>query len=132
MTAERFSDGWFNTGDYVRLDDEGNVTILDRVTDIIIVGGFNVYPQEVEATLHAHPAIAQAIVVGMPHPVNGEVPMAYVKKREGMQVTQREIVEYCKSQLAHFKVPRKVEFIDAFPLSSTGKVLRRMLRQKPL
>ena len=68
----------------------------------------------------------------MPHPVNGEVPMAYVKKREGMQVTQREIVEYCKSQLAHFKVPRKVEFIDAFPLSSTGKVLRRMLRQKPL
>ena len=132
MTAERFSDGWFNTGDYVRLDDEGNVTILDRVTDIIIVGGFNVYPQEVEATLHAHPAIAQAIVVGMPHPVNGEVPMVYVKKREGMQVTQREIVEYCKSQLAHFKVPRKVEFIDAFPLSSTGKVLRRMLRQKPL
>ena len=86
----------------------------------------------VEATLHAHPAIAQAIVVGMPHPVNGEVPMVYVKKREGMQVTQREIVEYCKSQLAHFKVPRKVEFIDAFPLSSTGQVLRRMLRQKPL
>ena len=130
MTAERFSDGWFNTGDYVRIDGEGNVTILDRVTDIIIVGGFNVYPQEVEATLHAHPAIAQAIVVGMPHTVNGEVPMAYVRKKDGAEVTQREIVEYCKSQLAHFKVPRKVEFIDTFPLSSTGKVLRRMLRQK--
>jgi long-chain acyl-CoA synthetase len=128
MTAERFVDGWFNTGDYVRME-EGCVRILDRVTDIIIVGGFNVYPQEVEAILNTHPSIAQAVVVGMPHPVNGEVPKAFVQLREGAQVTSREIIDFCKKHLAHFKVPRSVEFMEAFPLSSTGKVLRRMLKQ---
>jgi long-chain acyl-CoA synthetase len=129
MTAERFADGWFNTGDYVRMED-GYVRILDRVTDIIIVGGFNVYPQEVEAILLSHPAVSQAAVVGIPHPVNGEVPKAFIRLREGTRVTQREIIDFCKKHLAHFKVPRSVEFMESFPLSSTGKVLRRMLRQK--
>lgn len=129
MTAERFDDGWFNTGDYVCVED-GYVKILDRVTDIIIVGGFNVYPQEVELVLHAHPAIQTAIVVGMPHPVNGEVPKAFIQKKEGAKVTELEIVKYCKEQLAHFKVPRKVEFVDDFPLSGTGKILRRVLRER--
>ena len=128
MTADRFVDGWFNTGDYVRME-EGCVRILDRVTDIIIVGGFNVYPQEVEAILHTHPAVSQAVVVGMPHPVNGEVPKAFIQLREGMQVTSREIIDFCKKHLAHFKVPRSIEFMESFPLSSTGKVLRRMLKQ---
>lgn len=129
MTAERFADGWFNTGDYVRMED-GYVRILDRVTDIIIVGGFNVYPHEVEAILLSHPAVSQAAVVGIPHPVNGEVPKAFIRLREGTRVTQREIIDFCKKHLAHFKVPRSVEFMESFPLSSTGKVLRRMLRQK--
>lgn len=129
MTAERFADGWFNTGDYVRMED-GFVRILDRVTDIIIVGGFNVYPQEVEAILHTHPAISQAVVVGIPHPVNGEVPKAFIRLIEGARVTPREIIDFCKKHLAHFKVPRSVEFMESFPLSSTGKVLRRLLRQK--
>ncbi|MDR3265652.1 MAG: AMP-binding protein [Synergistaceae bacterium] len=129
MTAERFDDGWFNTGDYVRMED-GCIKILDRVTDIIIVGGFNVYPQEVERVLHEHPAIQTAIVVGMPHPVNGEVPKAFIQKKDGAQVTELEIVKYCKEQLAHFKVPRKVEFVDDFPLSGTGKILRRVLRER--
>ena len=129
MTAERFDDGWFNTGDYVRVED-GFVKILDRVTDIIIVGGFNVYPQEVELVLHTHPAVKTAIVVGMPHPVNGEVPKAFIQKVEGANVTGQEIVKYCKAQLAHFKVPRKVEFVDNFPLSGTGKILRRVLRER--
>jgi long-chain acyl-CoA synthetase len=129
MTADRFVDGWFNTGDYVRMEG-GFVRILDRVTDIIIVGGFNVYPQEVEAILHTHPAISQAVVVGIPHPVNGEVPKAFIRLQEGARVTPREIVDFCKKHLAHFKVPRSVEFMEAFPLSSTGKVLRRLLRQK--
>ena len=128
MTAERFVDGWFNTGDFVRME-EGCVLILDRVTDIIIVGGFNVYPQEVEGILHTHSAIAHAVVVGMPHPVNGQVPKAFVQLREGAQVTSREIIDFCKKHLAHFKVPRSVEFMESLPLSSTGKVLRRMLRQ---
>ncbi|MCL2009379.1 MAG: AMP-binding protein [Synergistaceae bacterium] len=129
MTAERFKDGWFNTGDYVRVED-GYVRILDRVTDIIIVGGFNVYPQEVELVLHSHPAVKTAIVVGMPHPVQGEVPKAFVSKVEGAEVTELEIVKYCKNQLSHFKVPRKVEFVDDFPLSGTGKILRRVLRER--
>ena len=128
-TAERFDDGWFNTGDYVRIED-GYVKILDRVTDIIIVGGFNVYPQEVELVLQDHPAVQTAIVVGMPHPVNGEVPKAFIQKAEGAQATELEIVKYCKEQLAHFKVPRKVEFVDGFPLSGTGKILRRVLRER--
>jgi long-chain acyl-CoA synthetase len=129
LTAERFDDGWFNTGDYVRVED-GYVRILDRVTDIIIVGGFNVYPQEVELVLHSHPAVKTAIVVGMPHPVNGEVPKAFIQKVEEAEVTELEIVKYCKEQLAHFKVPRKVEFVDDFPLSGTGKILRRVLRER--
>jgi long-chain acyl-CoA synthetase len=129
MTAERFDDGWFNTGDYVRIED-GYIRILDRVTDIIIVGGFNVYPQEVELVLLEHPAVRTAIVVGMPHPVNGEVPKAFIQKAEGAEITELEIVKYCKEQLAHFKVPRKVEFVDDFPLSGTGKILRRVLRER--
>ncbi|HPE67261.1 MAG TPA: AMP-dependent synthetase, partial [Synergistales bacterium] len=84
---------------------------------------------EVEAILHTHPAVSQAVVVGMPHPVNGEVPKAFIQLREGMQVTSREIIDFCKKHLAHFKVPRSVEFMESFPLSSTGKVLRRMLKQ---
>jgi long-chain acyl-CoA synthetase len=129
MTAERFEDGWFNTGDYVSIED-GFVRILDRVTDIIIVGGFNVYPQEVELVLHAHPAVKTAVVVGMPHSVQGEVPKAFISKAEGAEVTELEIVRYCKTQLAHFKVPRKVEFVNDFPLSGTGKILRRVLRER--
>ncbi|OPZ34643.1 MAG: Long-chain-fatty-acid--CoA ligase [Synergistetes bacterium ADurb.BinA166] len=110
--------------------EEGYVQILDRVTDIIIVGGFNVYPQEVEAIINSHPSVAQAVVVGMPHPVNGQVPKAFVQLKEGAQATSRELIDFCKHHLAHFKVPRSVEFMEALPLSSTGKVLRRLLREQ--
>ena len=127
MSEGRFVDGWFNTGDYVKMED-GYVKILDRVTDIIIVGGFNVYPQEVEAIINSHPAVSQSVVVGIPHPVNGEVPKAFVRLHEGASVTSREIIAFCKKHLAHFKVPRSVEFMEDLPLSSTGKVLRRLLR----
>jgi len=131
MTAERFDkDGWFNTGDYVSVDKDGYITILDRVTDIIIVGGFNVYPQEVERILNTHPAVENAIVVGMPHPTNGEVPKAFILKKEGAKVTGVDIVKYSKKHLAHYKVPRKVEFVNDWPLSGTGKIMRRVLRER--
>lgn len=131
MSAERFDkDGWFNTGDYVRVDKDNYLSILDRVTDIIIVGGFNVYPQEVERILNAHPMVQSSIVVGMPHESNGEVPKAFILKKEGAAVTDIEIVRYCKEHLAHYKVPRKVEFVDSWPLSSTGKIMRRVLRER--
>ena len=129
LTAERFEDGWFNTGDYVRIED-GFVRILDRVTDILIVGGFNVYPQEVEKVLAGHPAVQTAIVVGIPHDINGEVPKAYIQRKDGATVTERELIRYAKEHLAHFKAPRSIEFVDEFPLSGTGKILRRILRER--
>lgn len=132
ITAERFdSEGFLNTGDYVRLethDGEEFVYILDRVTDIIIVGGFNVYPQEVEKVLAEHPAVHQAVVVGMPHDINGQIPKAYIMLEDGAKIDEREIIKYAKEHLAHFKVPRRVEFVTEFPLSGTGKILRRVLR----
>jgi long-chain acyl-CoA synthetase len=128
-TAARFVDGWFDTGDYVRIED-GYLTILDRVTDLIIVGGFNVYPQEIELVLNAHPAVRSAIVVGMRNKISGEVPMAYVLKEPGENAGARELVNYCKERMAHYKVPRKIEFVDSFPVSPTGNILRRVLRER--
>ncbi|RRD64459.1 AMP-binding protein [Fretibacterium sp. OH1220_COT-178] len=129
LNRERFDDGWFNTGDYVRIED-GNIRILDRMTDIVIVGGFNVYPQEVEAILSAHPAVQTAVVVGTPNDISGEVPKAFVLRKPEAEVSEPELVRYCKERLAHYKVPRKVEFVESLPLSSTGKVLRRVLRER--
>ncbi len=130
INKERFINGWFNTGDYVQIDADGYIKILDRVTDIIIVGGFNVYPQEVEAILAEHPAVNMAVVVGMPNDISGEVPKAYVIKQQGAEVTEGELVKFCKERLSHYKVPRSVEFVDSLPISATGKILRRVLRQK--
>jgi long-chain acyl-CoA synthetase len=132
MTAARFDrDGWFNTGDYVRVDKDEYLTILDRVTDIIIVGGFNVYPQEVERIINMHPAVHSSIVVGIPHPSSGEIPKIFILRKDGAIVSDIEIIQYCKKHLDHYKVPRKVEFVDNWPLSSTGKILRRVLRERP-
>ena len=131
ISAERFdADGWFNTGDYVKVDAQGYVYILDRVTDIIIVGGFNVYPQEVEKVLAEHPDVHAAVVVGVPHAINGEIPKAYIQLNDGAEANDREIIKFAKEHLAHFKVPRSVEFVEEFPLSGTGKILRRVLRER--
>ena len=97
---------------------------------VIIVGGFNVYPQEVEKVLAEHPAIHQAVVVGVHHDINGEIPKAYVMLEEGKEATDRDIIKFAKEKLAHFKVPRSVEFVTEFPLSGTGKILRRVLRER--
>lgn len=128
--AKRFdSDGWFNTGDVVRFEDDGYIRILDRDTDIIIVGGFNVYPQEVEATLMECDSVREVAVVGTPNGLSGELPKAFVVIAEGVDKPEpKELVSFCKSKLSHYKVPRKIEFIDELPRSSIGKVLRRTLR----
>ena len=130
INRERFIDGWFNTGDYVQIDADGYIKILDRVTDIIIVGGFNVYPQEVEAILSEHEGVSLAVVVGMPNNISGEVPKAYVIRSAGSEVSESELVKFCKERLSHYKVPRSIEFVDSLPVSATGKILRRVLRQK--
>jgi len=128
-SKERFKDGWFNTGDVVRIDEDGFVQIVDRATDIIIVSGFNVYPQEVEAVLCSHPAVQSAICVGEANKVSGEFVKAFVILQEGAQTTAKELRDYCKSRLAHYKVPRKIAFVTEYPISHTGKVLRRKLRE---
>lgn len=130
INHERFIDGWFNTGDYVQIDSDGYIKILDRVTDIIIVGGFNVYPQEVEAILSEHPAVNTPVVVGMPNDISGEVPKAYIVKNSGVEVSEGELIKFCKERLSHYKVPRSIEFVDSLPISSTGKILRRVLREQ--
>lgn len=129
-TRERFTpDGWFNTGDVVRIDEDGYITIVDRATDIIIVSGFNVYPQEVEAALCKHPAVHAAVAVGEKNNVAGELVKAFVILNDGAQATAKELMEYCRDHLAHYKVPRKIGFVKEFPISPTGKILRRELRK---
>ena len=129
QTAERFHDGWFNTGDMVRIDADGYIAILDRVSDMLVVSGFNVYPQEVETVIREIPGVRETAVVGVSNPVTGEVPVAFVIADESAGLTQGDIVGRCKSKLAHYKVPRKVRFVTELPMSSVGKVLKRKLRE---
>lgn len=128
-TKERFKDGWFNTGDVVRIDEDGFVQIVDRATDIIIVSGFNVYPQEVEAVLCSHPGVHSAVCVGEQNKVTGEFVKAFIILEPDADVTEKELRDYCKARLAHYKVPRKIAFVTEYPISQTGKVLRRKLRE---
>ncbi|MDK2846639.1 MAG: long-chain acyl-CoA synthetase [Synergistales bacterium] len=128
QTEERIRDGWFNTGDVVRMDDEGYLSILDRESDIIIVGGFNVYPAEVESVLQEVPGVRESAVVGVSHSVSGEIVKACVVKDPDSGIQARDIISFCRENLALYKVPRLVEFVDELPRSNIGKVLRRELR----
>ncbi|MFP4622816.1 MAG: class I adenylate-forming enzyme family protein [Gemmatimonadota bacterium] len=124
-TSHAFDDdGFFQTGDLGMLDDEGYLHIVGRRKELIIRGGFNVYPREVEDRLHAHPAVMDVAVVGLPHEVLGEVVCACVVPVEGAIVTGEEIKEWCRSTLADFKVPDLVRFFDSFPLTGSGKIRR--------
>lgn len=131
-TRERFVDGWLNTGDVVRIDNDGYITIIDRATDIIIVSGFNVYPQEVEDVLREHPAVHDAVAVGEKNSIAGELVKAFIILEDGASVTAKEITSFCRERLAHYKVPRKIGFVTEFPLSPAGKILRRELRNKKI
>ena len=113
----------------MQIDGDGYIKIVDRATDIIIVSGFNVYPQEVEAVLCEHPGVSAAVAVGEANKVAGELVKAFIILKEGSSVTQKELMLYCKERLAHYKVPRKIGFVTEFPLSPTGKILRRELRR---
>jgi len=120
-------DGWLRTGDVAVVDDDGQLFLVDRVKDLIIVSGFNVYPAEVEAVLLDHPAVEACGVVGVSHPYSGEAVKAYVVVVPGRSVEEDELIEYCAERLARYKCPEKVMFVDELPLGSTGKVLRRSL-----
>jgi long-chain acyl-CoA synthetase len=126
-TRERIRDGWLYTGDLCRKDEDGFYYHLGRKDDMIIVGGLNVYPAEVEQVLQGHPLVQEAGVVGMPDKDRGEIIKAAVVVKPGSELTKKEIIAYCKKRLATFKVPKIVELWDELPKSSTGKIARRLL-----
>ena len=127
-TAEAIdADGWFRTGDIGRRDEDGYLYIVDRKKDMIIRGGFNVYPRELEEVLLTHPAVSQAAVIGVPHDVHGEEVKAIVVLAPGVSVTEPELVAWCKQTMAAYKYPRIVEFAAALPMTATGKILKREL-----
>ena len=123
-------DGWLKTGDIAVMDDDGNVSITDRSKDMFIVGGFNAYPAEIENLLLRAPNVAQAAVIGVPDERLGEVPMAFVIPVAGKTATSDEIIDWARDNMANFKVPRRVEIVDAFPLNPSGKVLKYVLRDR--
>lgn len=129
--ARSLRDGWFFTGDIAKMDEEGYVYIVDRKKDIIIVGGFKVFPREVEEVLYQHPAVADAAALGVPDPVVGEAVKAYIVLKPGASATEKDIIDFVKTHVAHYKAPRSVEFRDALPKTLVGKVLKRSLREAP-
>jgi long-chain acyl-CoA synthetase len=121
------ADGWLYTGDIARMDADGYFYIVDRKKDIIIASGYNVVPREVEEVLFSHPAVQEAVVAGIPHPVRGETVKAYVVLKPGQVATSAELIDFSKEQLAAYKVPTMVEFRSELPKSMVGKFLRRVL-----
>ena len=128
-TNEVIIDGWFHTGDMAVMDNEGYITIVDRKKDIIISGGENISSVEVEKVIQNHPAVFEAVVIGVPDAKWGEVPKALVALRPDSVVTEEEIIAYVKERLANFKAPKSVEFRKEFPKGGTGKILKRELRE---
>jgi long-chain acyl-CoA synthetase len=128
-TAEAIDDdGWFYSGDMGRVDADGFYFIVDRKKELIIRGGYNVYPREIEEVLYEHPAVREAAVVGVPHDALGEEVGAAVALRDGMHATESEIREFVKTNLAAYKYPRQVWFVDELPKGPTGKVLKREIQ----
>ncbi len=127
-TAEALVDGWLHSGDAATFDDEGFYTIVDRWKDMFISGGENVYPAEVENVIYQHPAVAEVAVIGVPHPKWQEVGLAVVVKKEGQELTESQVIEFCTSKLARYKIPKSVRFADVLPRTAAGKVLKRDLR----
>jgi long-chain acyl-CoA synthetase len=129
-TAKVLRDGWLFTGDMAKMDADGYFYIVDRKKDMIIAGGFNIYPREVEEVLYKYPKIKEAAVIGVQDPYRGETVKAFIVLRDGETATEEEIVAYCKEEMARYKVPKLVEFRKELPKSLIGKVLRRVLMEE--
>ena len=127
-SAAAIRDGWFHSGDMATRDADGFYTIVDRKKDLIIRGGFNVYPREIEEVLYEHPAVLEAAVLGTPHPTHGEEVVAAVALRPGATAAPEELREYVKARVAPYKYPRHVWLVDALPKGATGKVLKREIQ----
>ncbi|WP_050614252.1 fatty acid--CoA ligase family protein [Bacillus testis] len=127
-TAAAIKDGWLYTGDLARMDEDGYLYIVDRKKDLIIVGGYNVYPREVEEVLFSHPGIVEAAVLGVPDPDQGEAVHAFIVRSDD-SLTEQQVLAYCKEHLAKYKWPTMIEFLEELPKNTTGKILRRALKE---
>lgn len=130
LTEMTIRNGWMHTGDMARMDDEGYIYIVDRKSETIISGGFNVYPSEVESVLDSHPAVFEACVIGVPDEKWGEAVKAVVVVKDGHTVTEDELIAHCKASLAGYKKPQSVDFVDTLPKNPSGKIPRRVVREK--
>ena len=128
-TKDAIRDGWFLTGDLGKFDEDGYLTIVDRKKDMIIAGGYNIYPVELDGVLMGHPKIMEACAIGIPHEYRGETVKAFIVTRKGETLTADEVSNHCKKNLAAYKVPKIIEFIDELPKSAVGKILRRKLKE---
>ena len=129
-TAASFHNDWFRTGDLGYRDADGYFYIVDRIKDMIIVNGMNVYPRVVEEVLYQFDPIQEAAVIGEPHDLHGEIPVAYVALKEGRQTSTTEVRAFCRERLGNHQVPRKVFFLEALPKNAAGKILKRELRKQ--
>jgi len=131
-TQNQLRDGWLYTGDIAQADEDGYIFIVDRKKDMIIAGGFNIYPREIEEVLYEHPKIAEAVAIGIPHDYRGETVKVFVVLQPREKATEQEIIDFCKVKLTAYKVPKIVEFRDTVPKSAVGKILRKILRDEEL
>jgi long-chain acyl-CoA synthetase len=127
-TANALKDGWLYTGDIGKMDEEGYFYIVDRKKDMIIAGGYNIYPREIDEVLFEHPKVLEACAVGIPDPYRGETVKAYVVLKPEEKMTGEEVIQYCSTKLAKYKIPKTVEFLTSLPKSGVGKILRKELR----
>jgi len=130
LTAQTMDHGWVHTGDMGYMDEDGFLYIVDRKRDMIISGGENIYPREIEEVLYHHPAVREATVIGIPNEKWGEEVKAVIALKTGFKATEEEIIEYCKDKLASFKKPKSVDFMDELPKTGSGKIYKKALRDK--
>ena len=131
-TAQTITDGWLHTGDIAMMDTDGYFFIVDRKKDMIICGGYNVYPRDIEEVLFSHPKVQEATAIGIPHPTRGECVKVFVVLKSGQTATEEELIEYCKGNLAAYKLPTSIEFRTELPKTNVGKVLKKDLRAETL
>ncbi|HOO37828.1 MAG TPA: long-chain fatty acid--CoA ligase [Deltaproteobacteria bacterium] len=131
-TSNQLRDGWLHTGDIAQVDEDGYIFIVDRKKDMIIAGGFNIYPREIDEVLFQHPKVMEAVSVGIPDEYRGETVKAFVVMNPGETATEKEIIDFCRDKLAAYKVPKIVEFRESLPKSAVGKILRKILREEEM